>query len=453
MSPLAPTAELREINQQLEQELAKKNLLQRDLSYQATHNPLTGLFNRSEFESRLTHLIGERRQGSTAHAMCYIDLDQFKLVNDTCGHLAGDELLRQLSRVLARNVRGRDTLARLGGDEFGVLIAGTYMEKTLVLVERLRHTIESFSFMWNRRRFKITGSFGVSLITDNSMTPIDVMRDADAACYLAKDNGRNRVHVHKHDDAVVIQRRGQMGWINRLDTAITDDRLVLARQRIASATGLLADHWEILVRFQDETGNIVSPVTFLPAAERYGMMPQIDRWVVQRVLDYLEKNDSDQDIYATNLSANSLTNERLIDFVHDAVKNSPHASRLCFEITETQAIANLDYVADFIKHMKTMGCRFSLDDFGTGMASFDYLRSLPVDYLKIDGSFITDIDHNPISLAMVRAVNDIAHLMGIETIAEFVESEAIANVLREIKVDYLQGYALGKPGFFMGSAD
>lgn len=443
------TTELSTSNELLQQEIAERDRVQRKLLYQASHDALTSLVNRTEFESCLRKIVSDRRRARRPHAVCCMDLDQFKLVNDTCGHGAGDELLRRLSGMMQSQVRTGDVLARLGGDEFGILLYDAGLNESMQLIERLRDMIENFTFLWERRQFKVTASFGVAIVTDDYDSVSDVLRDADTACFLAKDRGRNCVHVHVQDDNTVSERRQQMAWINRLDAAMADGRLLLARQPIVQGAGKGAPHWEVLLRLRDEDGDIVTPGFFLPAAERFGMMPRIDRFVVERITDYLAADADGVDCYAINLSGASLGDERLIAFLVERVKRCAYPARLCFEITETSAISNLTQVREIISELRGLGCQFSLDDFGTGMASFDYLRSLPVDFLKIDGSFIRDIAENPISLAMVRAVNDIAHLMGMRTVAEFVESQQIASVLRGIDVDYLQGYAFGRPSFFM----
>jgi diguanylate cyclase (GGDEF)-like protein len=443
------TTELSTSNELLQQEITERDRVQRKLLYQASHDGLTSLANRTEFETRLQQIVGDRRRTRHPHAVCCMDLDQFKLVNDTCGHGAGDELLRRLSGMMSAQVRNGDVLARLGGDEFGILLYDAGLNESMQLIERLRDMIENFTFLWDRRQFKVTASFGVAIVTDDYDSVTDVLRDADTACFLAKDRGRNCVHVHVQDDATVSERRQQMAWINRLDAAMADHRLLLARQPIVHSAGQGVPHWEILIRLRDEDGDIVTPGFFLPAAERFGMMPRLDRFVVEKVTEFLIADVDGEDCYAINLSGASLGDERVIAFLKERVSLCPEPRRLCFEITETSAISNLIQVGEIIGELRSLGCRFALDDFGTGMASFDYLRSLPVDFLKIDGSFIKDIVDNPISLAMVRAVNDIAHLMGMRTVAEFVETHDIATVLRGIDIDYLQGYAFGRPHFFM----
>jgi diguanylate cyclase (GGDEF)-like protein len=439
------TADLSIANQQLQHEVAARDAAQRELQHQATHDTLTGLCNRGEFERRLQAVVGDPTRCARPHALCYIDLDQFKLVNDTCGHMAGDELLRRLGRKLALYVREGDVLARLGGDEFGILMYETSLNDSMALVERLREAIETFAFRWDQRTFRISASFGVTIIKDDGATMHDLLRDADSACYMAKDRGRNRVHVHVEDDATMASRRDQMSWVGRLEAALDEGRLRLARQPIVASVDHAVHHWEILLRLENADGDIVLPGHFLPAAERYGLMPRIDRYVVDQVLARLAGDARDDSIYAINLSAASLADERFVRFLREAIATSGCAEHLCFEITETFAIANLHEVNAMVADLRALGCRFSLDDFGTGMASFDYLRSLPVDYLKIDGSFIRDIDTNPYSYAVVRAANDIAHLMNMRTVAEYVETTAVIACLRELGIDYLQGYAFGKP--------
>jgi len=443
------TADLSVANEQLQREIAARDVVQRKLRHQACHDTLTGLCNRGEFERQLQALVADREARKRPHALCYIDLDQFKLVNDTCGHMAGDALLRRLGRDLQRHVRANDVLARLGGDEFGILMRDTALNDSMSMIECLREVIEAFSFQWDERTFKISASFGVTIIRDDGATMHDLLRDADSACYMAKDRGRNRIHVHVEDDATMATRRDQMSWVGRLESALSEERLRLARQPIVAAADRAVHHWEVLLRLENEDGDIVAPGYFLPAAERYGLMPRIDRYVVEQVLAYLAAHPSGSSMYAINLSAASLGDERFIGFLREVVEAAGCARRLCFEITETFAIANLHEVTAVINELRAVGCRFSLDDFGTGMASFDYLRSLPVDYLKIDGSFIADIDTNPFSHAVVRAANEVAHLMGMHTVAEYVETASVIALLRDMGIDYLQGYAFGKPEFFM----
>ena len=432
------------------EDITEAQELERSLSFQASHDPLTALYNRREFEARLERVIRDRRQTDVEYAVCFLDIDQFKLVNDTCGHVAGDELLRRISQTLSQHIRDGDTLARLGGDEFAILMAHTSLDDAHNLIERLRAAVEKFTFRWQSKKFQLSASFGITEITNDSGTPADVLRNADTACYVAKDSGRNRIRVHQDDDLVIAQRKSEIDWVTRIDAALSDDRLRISLQPIVAAARRQEQlaHWEVLLRMLSEDGEIIAPAVFLPSAERFGLMPRIDRWVVNSTIAYLERHHAYADpvCYSINLSSTSLGDEKFLTFIKGCIReSSASAQQVCFEITETSAIANLANVSEFITELKSVGFRFSLDDFGTGMASFDYLRALPVNYLKIDGSFITDINDNPISLAMVRAVNDIAHLMEMETIAEFVENDDIAATLRALGIDYLQGFGIGKP--------
>ena len=421
------------------------------LSYQATHDALTGLVNRREFERRLEKALASARAEGRVHALCYLDLDQFKIVNDTCGHVAGDELLRQLTGLLQGKVRDADTLARLGGDEFGVLLNDCPLEQAQIVADLLRQTVKDFHFVWHERPFAIGVSIGLVPITQDSGTLAKVLSCADTACYAAKDLGRNRVHVYRAEDSELAQRQGEMNWVARITHAIEENRFRLYCQTIMP----LADedkegrHFEVLLRMLDDDGQIIPPMAFIPAAERYNLMPSIDRWVVSTTFGLYWKlfsRDGGHHTCTVNLSGPSMSDEFFLEFIKRQfdLYQVPH-DHICFEITETAAISNLNRAVAFIGELRALGCRFSLDDFGSGLSSFTYLKNMPVDYLKIDGSFVRDMAVDPMDHAMVSAINQVGHVMGLKTIAESVENEATREALREMGVDFAQGIAIEPP--------
>jgi len=430
-------------------DVTEERKLAQQLSHQATHDTLTGLVNRHEFEQRLTHLLGSASP-HVPHALLYLDLDQFKVVNDTCGHAAGDDLLRQISALLRTKLRARDTLARLGGDEFGVLLEYCSVIEAKRIANSLRELLQGFRFGWNDKSFTIGVSIGLVPITEAGETLAGVFSAADSSCYAAKEKGRNRVHVYQPGDTVLAQRDGEMRWIPRIQQALADERFRLYYQPIVPIASNVLDgaHGEILIRMLDEAGRIVLPGAFLPAAERYGLMLALDRWVVRRSLEALSAiPDIGGDVtFAINISGQSLGAADFLDFVIEQIDATQVAPRrLCFEITETSAVSELAHALRFIDTLKALGCQFALDDFGTGLSSFSYLKALPVDYLKIDGGFVKGLVADNFDQAMVEAVHHIGHIMGLKTIAEWVESQAILLKLRQIGVDYGQGYALGHP--------
>ena len=433
------------------EDITEAHSLSEQLSFQATHDSLTGLANRHELEKRLTRVIDSARAEHTEHALCYLDLDQFKVINDTCGHSAGDELLRQLANVLPRRVRKRDTLARLGGDEFGVLMEHCSLAQAKRIANGLRRTIAEHRFMWEGNSFAVGVSIGVVPIDDASEGVTGVLAAADAACYAAKDGGRNRVHVYHADDAELALRHGEMQWVSRLNTALDEGRFTLCFQPIerlqaGAETGL---HYELLLRLKEDGGQVAPPGAFLPAAERYGLSPRTDRWVVDTALRWLECHPAHVRrlaLCSINVSGASLGDEGFVTFLLARLESGRvPCDRICFEITETAAIANLSAAIRFIGMVRDLGCRFALDDFGSGVSSFAYLKSLPVDFLKIDGVFVKDLLEDPIDRAMVRAINDMGHAMGKSTIAEFVENDGIREILRDIGVDFAQGFGVGRP--------
>lgn len=426
-----------------------------NLSWQATHDALTGLANRREFEYRLEQALNGLARQAGRHSLMFLDLDQFKLVNDTCGHAAGDELLRHICAVLQSGLREGDTLARLGGDEFGVLLENCPAEQAERIAEQLRQAVQSLHFVWKGRPFVTTVSIGLVHITQAHNTLEASLRAADMACYMAKEKGRNRVQVYHADDSELSMRFGEMAWIQRLHVALEENRFCLYAQEIAPLQPHEGPgHIEILLRLHDESGRTILPDSFIPAAERYGLMTALDRWVVRSVFQVIrqcldEGREGPLAMCAINLSGSSIGDDKFLEYLQRLFGEFDIPPRLiCFEITETSAIANLGSAIRFINELKGLGCRFSLDDFCAGMSSFAYLKHLPVDFLKIDGSFVKDMLDDPINRAMVEVINHIGHVMGKRTIAEFVETPLIEQALQEIGVDYAQGYLIERPQVF-----
>ena len=427
----------------------------------ARHDSLTGLITRREFERRLESALVHVARDPTWYTLLYIDLDHFKAVNDTCGHAAGDELLRQITAVLRGVIRQRDSVARLGGDEFALLLENCPREAAERIANKLLETVQGMIFAWNERVFKVGISVGMVNFHDAKWSLIEVMRAADDACYVAKKKGRNRIHVHQLGDSEVIERQEELDWIGRIRSAIDDKRFCMYAQDVAPISQQTNGerHRELLVRMLDDNGSLIQPMAFIPAAERYNLMPALDCLIITMVFEHcaklFEAGASGKKLcWSINLSGASLNDETFFDFVREqfASLRIPHDS-ICFEITETAAITNFARAQTFINEFKRLGCRFSLDDFGSGMSSFAYLKHLPVNFLKIDGAFINDILNDPIDRAMVEAINKVAHLMGMQTIAEFVENTAQLELLREIGVDYGQGYAISRPELFFMFAD
>ncbi|MBI3562527.1 MAG: EAL domain-containing protein [Gammaproteobacteria bacterium] len=432
------------------QNVSEARELAHQLRHQATHDTLTELINRAHFEQTLnTTLQAMTRRDH--HGLLYLDLDQFKIVNDTCGHTAGDALLKQIASLIKSTVRGNDIVARLGGDEFAVFLPSCSLAQAAEVAEKIRSNIGEFIFIWNTHQFRIGVSIGVVAIDTNKLSYSDLMSAADLSCYAAKDNGRNRVHLYHQEDQDLIQRHGEMRWVERIHTAIAKNQFVLfAQQVLPIDSDNPNEHIEVLVRYQDKNGNVVLPSAFLPAAERYNLSPIIDRWVIHsllsniRLVNFLKLRQNLR--VNINLSGLTLSDAGLADFVAARVQQAKLPPKsICFEITETAAVANLAATAHFMRAMKLLGCEFALDDFGIGVSSFSYLKNLPVDYLKIDGSFVRDIDKNPINQAMVNAINQIGHVMNLKTIAEFVETQAICQHLQTIGVDFAQGYFVHQP--------
>jgi diguanylate cyclase (GGDEF)-like protein len=425
------------------------------LAHLASHDALTGLLNRREFERRVTMALVESQYDANNHAVLYVDLDEFKVVNDTCGHAAGDELLRQVSALLRPRLREGDTLARLGGDEFGVLLEHCAPGPALAIADALRTAIGDFHFQWSQRSFKIGASIGVVNVAGGPETLAGVLSAADAACYMAKDKGRNRVQVYRPESDEVNLRRGEMEWVNRIHRALAEDRFCLYAQPVSATRGddeSLA-YTEVLLRLRDDRGHLVPPTSFIPAAERYHLMPAIDRWVISSAFEIMARQfdagAAPVGVHAINVSGASIGDDDFLAFVQAQFTRYAiaHAS-VCFEITETTAVASLSKATQFMATLRALGCRFALDDFGVGVSSFTYLKHLPVDYLKIDGSFVKDMLDDPVNYAMVEAIHRIGHIMGKKTIAESVEHREALSALRRIGVDYAQGFGIAKPAPF-----
>ncbi len=430
-------------------DITERKLIRERLSYQASHDALTGLINRQEFEQRVIRLLSTIQHDKTEHAMCFLDLDQFKVINDTCGHAAGDELLRQLGKLLQGTVRKRDTLARLGGDEFGVLMEHCDLEQAKRVADSILKAITRYHFFWEGELFRIGVSIGLVAVTEATDNFTELFKQADVACYLAKDLGRNRTHTYHPDDTELAIRHGEMQWVNRINQALDENLFLLYTQPILSLEHSQNKHFELLVRMQDNQGKIIPPGAFLPAADRYNLNEKLDTWVVKKTCSLLAEYPDfieSVDFLSINLSGSSLTSNQFLETIEQNIREHDiPPGKICFEITETVAVSNLESAIHFIATLKELGCRFSLDDFGSGLSSFGYLKNLPVDYLKIDGMIVKDIIDDPIDHAMVKSINEIGHVMGMKTIAEFVENDEIKGMLRELGVDYAQGYAIGKP--------
>jgi diguanylate cyclase (GGDEF)-like protein/PAS domain S-box-containing protein len=431
-------------------DISKERRLHRALHYQASHDALTGLINRREFENRLTAAVDSVREDADCrHALLYLDLDQFKLVNDTCGHPAGDQLLKQITGVLQSRVRGGDTLARLGGDEFGILLQSCSLDQALRVAESVRQAIRDYRFIWQDGVLGVGVSIGIVEITSETPTVANVMSAADVACYAAKDQGRNRVQLYKPDN--VPERHREMHWVSKLTRACDESRFELFYQPIVpiGANRYEREQFELMLRLRDESGALIAPAEFIPAAERYNVMPSIDRWVVRRALDqFAHRAGSGVKPYtiAVNLSGTSLNDERFLEYlIAELSARDLAAGAVCFEITETAAIANLGNVVYFMRELKARGCHFALDDFGSGLSSFLYLKTLPVDYLKIDGQFIENVTRDPVDRSMVEAISQVGKAMGIHTVAERVESLEVLQELGRLGIGFAQGFFIAAP--------
>lgn len=422
----------------------------RKLAYQATHDVLTGLINRREFERLTDEVLQDARQNDSHHAFCYMDLDQFKVVNDTCGHVAGDALLMELATMIRHRTNEKDAVARLGGDEFGILMRNTPLNEARVMADEIRNRIRDYRFLWDGQTFEVGISIGVVPIRPDTSALAEIFSNADIACFVAKDMGRNQIHVSSLDDVEQARRQQEMQWSVRIPTALENNRFTLFYQRILplDSTRDTLPRCELLVRMLDDDGHVILPGRLIPAAERFRHMPEIDRWVIRNALNLVVQHGDRLGMasYAINLSGQSLGQEELLDFVKREILRSGVNPRLItFEITETAAIRNVSHAARFMAELKKMGCQFSLDDFGSGLSSFGYLKMLPVDYLKIDGSFVRNMLHDEHDHSIVIAITQIAKTLNITCVAEWIEDEATLLALKEIGVAYGQGFFLHRP--------
>lgn len=425
--------------------------LKHQLSWQASHDSLTGLINRAEFEINVEHALHTARHEAKRHVLCYIDLDQFKIINDTCGHSAGDALLKQVAQLLKSRVRERDTLARLGGDEFGLLLEACPLEQGIRIVSELLAAVGELRFAWEQKSFSIGASIGVAPVTSRSVSVSTLLADADAACYSAKEAGRNRMHVLRYEDIEHAPHREQMGWVSKIREALEQNRFVLYYQPYLrlSAGNRGGTHFEVLLRMTDEKGELIPPGTFIPAAERFNVMSQIDRWVIRKVFENASRlgdRFTGELTCAINLSGQSLSDPDVAAFIlKQASIHKIDCSSFCFEITETAAINHLHEAIRLIEQLKARGFRFALDDFGSGLSSFGYLRNLPVNTLKIDGALVRDVAKDPVVHTMVSAIREIGRSMNLEVVGEMVDSAEVLEKLRSIGVDFAQGYLIAKP--------
>ncbi|MEG7524140.1 MAG: EAL domain-containing protein [Chromatiales bacterium] len=437
------------------QDISESHQAHERLTYLAQHDVLTGLLNRAEFERRLAVLISVKKAPKEHHVLCFMDVDQFKLINDTCGHKAGDEMLQQLAIIIKSQLKEFELIGRVGGDEFGILLSNCSMERAETICSNLLQTIRSFLFTWEDRSFDVAVSIGLSGFSPMEESTSSILSTADVACHMAKELGRNRLHIYHSGDAELIRHHGDMHLVADINQALNEGRFHLYVQPIVSVGDNGKRHYEVLVRMFGEAGELIIPDNFIPAAERYILMPAIDRWIINELFSTQGENlrhwsklhpEKGHFLFAINLSGTSLTDEGFLNYLERLFKDwdIPHHA-ICFEITETAAVANLDRAQHLIERLKSLGCSFALDDFGTGLSSYTYLKDLPVDYLKIDGSFVRNMAKDPVDYAMVESINQIGHILGLKTIAEWAEDEATLFQLRVLNVDYAQGYGVGEP--------
>jgi diguanylate cyclase (GGDEF)-like protein/PAS domain S-box-containing protein len=429
-------------------DITREYRLQEELHRQASHDSLTDLINRSAFESHLERALESARHRGREHILCFMDMDQFKVVNDTCGHVAGDELLRQIARIMRMHFRGSDVLARVGGDEFSAILIDCPLPQAIERIDSLREDIEQYTFYWDKQSFRISLSIGISPINLYSENVVDLMSTADAACYAAKDSGRNRIIVYEKDSMTTKHRLGEMQWVSRINNALDEDKLILYAQPIfnlnSDKKSIVAV--EILLRMISEEGDLVPPGAFLPAAERYDLAGRIDHWVLEEVMRQLSMCEGEYPDCFINLSSGTLCHNSISKYLDKLFhKYEIKSEKITFEVTESATIHNLSNSIKMIRELRELGCRFALDDFGSGLSSFGYLKNLPIDFLKIDGMFVKDMNTDLLDKGMVEAIKTVADTMKLQTIAEFVENEDILDELCKLGIDFGQGYGLALP--------
>jgi diguanylate cyclase (GGDEF)-like protein/PAS domain S-box-containing protein len=429
----------------------QRRQLESTIKHQAAHDPLTDLLNRDAFDIELSDHVYDAKNNNKNHVLCYLDLDRFKLINDTAGHNAGDQCLIQVTSLIQSCIRSDDILGRLGGDEFGLILKNCNQKSVLKISSNISNAISMMEFNWDDCDYKIGVSIGINPLDKNTQDANDAIRKADLACYTAKDQGKNQIYVYEEQDSELIKRQEETYWASRISDAIDNNRLCLYAQPIVALKNTYPhySHVEILVRLLDENNQLIAPNAFIPAAERYNLMNLIDRKVIYETFSFVKKyseQDENNTHYSINLSGNTLSDKGIVKYIQEMVARFEIDTKLiCFEITETIAVKNLNYAQKLIKDLKSIGFKFALDDFGSGLSSFQYLKTLPVDFLKIDGSFVADMVNNNIDRAMVAAINEVGHTMGIQTIAEYVENDQIIRKLQDIKVDFGQGYGIEQP--------
>jgi len=417
--------------------------LEDELQYQVNHDSLTNLINRKELEKRLEQFGEKHHENGLVGAIVFIDLDRFKPVNDIAGHAAGDKLLKNITKIMQRTIRDRDTLARVGGDEFVILLENCPLSRVISITEKIRKEIDEYLFEWEGNTFSIGISAGISIITNELKSVNEAINLADQACLIAKNEGRNRIHIADDSLQESKQYKEEISWINIIHNAIKNNDFVLFAQKIQEIQKKpKISHYELLLRLKNEKGEYLSPSVFMPSAERYELMLRVDEWVVENAFKSIQKNQH----FSINLSGQTMSNPDFADFIikHEK-KHSVNPSQITFEITETMAIKYFKNTKEIMNTLLKRGYNFSLDDFGTGLSSYEYLKKMPVSYLKIDGIFIKEIVTDEVSYAMVKSIHDIGKVMGIKTIAEFVENKNIFDKLKEIGIDYAQGYYVHKP--------